>query len=187
MSKIVAVVSSPRTKGNSNSIVDAITDGAMGLSTNIIKLHRLDRIRSLHGCKGCMNCKVKGQCVQDDEITDILEDIRTADHVILATPVYFDGASSQFKTLLDRMFSYIASDGSTRVPDGKTLTLVVTCGGPEEVAQTVANKISAIMKSLGFKDQKVITYSDRGGSHNAVAEEDVMDMAKEHGRTFRNT
>lgn len=187
MGKIVAIVSSPRVKGNSNAIVDAITDGAMGLSTNIIKLHRLDRIKVLHGCKGCMNCKVKGFCIQDDEISDIITDIKSAQHIIISTPVYFDGACSQFKTFLDRMFSLLGTDGSTTLPEGITLTLVVTCSGPEEVAQYVAKKISTIMTTLGFKQQNIITYSDRAGTRHAKDDDEIMKRAKDLGRTFRNT
>lgn len=187
MGKIVAIVTSPRTKGNSNAIVDAITDGAMGLSTNIIKLHRLDRLKVLHGCRGCMKCKVRGACVQDDEISDIINDMRDADHIILSTPVYFDGACSQFKTFLDRMYSLISADGNSLIPEGKSMTVVVTCGGPEKTAEDVAGKISGIMRTLGFEQQSIITFSDHGGSRHAAHDGEVIARAKELGLALRNT
>ncbi len=65
MSKVVAIVSSPRHEGNSATIVDSIIDGAMGLSTNIISLHCLHTML-IHGCNACGACKVKGHCVTED-------------------------------------------------------------------------------------------------------------------------
>lgn len=39
MAKVVAVISSGREESDAESIVNAILDGAMGLSTNVIKLY----------------------------------------------------------------------------------------------------------------------------------------------------
>jgi multimeric flavodoxin WrbA len=58
----------------------------------------------LGDCKGCFNCwsTTPGKCVQDDEMTEILEKMADADIIVLATPVYVDGMTGSLKTLLDR-------------------------------------------------------------------------------------
>lgn len=107
MAKVVAVISSGREESDAESIVNAILDGAMGLSTNVIKLYDIQKLRNVNGCKGCHMCKSSGICVISDDIADIINDIREADCVIFSTPVYFSGPSAQFKMLEDRMFSLI--------------------------------------------------------------------------------
>lgn len=126
MSKIVAVVASPIVDGNSDTIVSAVTDGAMGLSTNIIELFRLDKFRTLRGCSACNDCKKTGRCIHNDEIQDILDAIRDADVVIMSTPVYFNEVASQYKVLEDRMYSFYNNDASHNITAGKKAVIVVT-------------------------------------------------------------
>lgn len=128
MGKIVAILSSPRQKGNSFDIVNAILDGAMGLSTNVIKLHRLDNLRSFHGCRACMGCKKSNACVQQDDVSQILEDMMDADCVIFSTPVYFGSPNAQYKVLEDRMFSFIHGDGSKAMTGKDVPKALFSCG-----------------------------------------------------------
>ena len=76
MAKVVAVISSGREESDAESIVNAILDGAMGLSTNVIKLYDIQKLRNVNGCKGCHMCKSSGICVISDDIADIINDIR---------------------------------------------------------------------------------------------------------------
>lgn len=188
MSRIVAVVASPREEGNSNAIVDAILEGAMGLSTNIIDLYSLDGLRLVHGCRGCRVCKTSGRCAQDDEISDVLEAIRGADCTVFSTPVYFAAESAQFKVLEDRMFSFIGADGKSNLEAGKRAILVVTCSGPEDAAAAATvERLSAIIPRLGFDLTDTIVFSDAGGTRRAADDAGLMARAKAVGLTMRNT
>ena len=185
MGKIVAIVSSPRVGGNSNAIVDAITDGAMGLSTNVIKLYRLDALRNVHGCKACMGCKTKGSCVQQDDLTPVLEDIRDADCVIFSSPNYFGETNAQYKLLQDRMYSFFGPEGST-LPKGKSAIVVMTGGGPEEYIKPAADKMADIIKGIGFEIAEVVVYSDQSGKSLAKDNREFLHKMKELGMRFRN-
>ena len=186
MGKIVAIVSSPRPKGNSEAIVDAITDGAMGLSTNVIKLYRLDALRSVHGCKACMKCKECGHCVQQDDITPILEDLADADCVIFSSPVYFGSPNAQYRLLEDRMYSLVGPDGKKFLPAGKKAIVVVTAGGSEEYAKPVADRMAGILKAIGFEIDEVVVYSDKSGAAPAREDAEFMKKMKEVGLRYRN-
>ena len=187
MGKIVAVLASPRTKGNSSAIVDAIMDGAMGLSTNVMKLHRLDNLRSIHGCRSCNACKSKGQCVQSDDITESLEDIRNADCVRFSTPVYFGSPNAQYKILEDRMYSFLRADMSSTLEKDKKAIVVVTCSGPVEEAMPIADKMYGVLSSIGFEVIDKFVFSDVGGTISSKDDGELMDRAKKLGRNFRNT
>ena len=58
-------------------------------------------------CTACEKCMETGYCAlrSGDDFDRIAEDIRTADAVILASPVYCGNISAQLKTLIDRMVS----------------------------------------------------------------------------------
>ena len=56
----------------------------------------------INGCCGCDACKTTFECVIDDEVSDIVDYVRTADELIVVTPIYMAGVPSQLKALLDR-------------------------------------------------------------------------------------
>ncbi len=184
MGKVVAIVSSPRAKGNSMAIVNSVIDGAMGLSTNMIVLHSLHTML-IHGCNACMACKTKNCCIIEDELTNVLEDIKDADGLVISAPVYFDGPCAQYKMFEDRLFSFMAADGSIKMTPGKKVVIVVTCGGPKERGQKVCDHIADTFRMLGAEIVGTIVFSDEGGSKTADSCDDIIDQAKELGKTFR--
>ncbi|MBQ8373593.1 MAG: flavodoxin family protein [Candidatus Methanomethylophilaceae archaeon] len=186
MGKIVAILASPRQKGNSFSIVDSILDGAMGLSTKVIKLHRLDSLRSFHGCRACMGCKPSCTCVQQDDVSDIMDDMRDADCVIFSSPVYFGSVNAQYKILEDRMYSFIGPDGRKAMA-GKKAIVVTTLGEHVEMGKPVADHISHVLEAVGFDVIEKIVYSDEGGKSPASEDLELMKKMKALGLNFRNT
>lgn len=187
MAEIVAIISSPQSHGNTAAIVNAITDGAMGLSTNIIDLYRLEKFRSVHGCLCCLRCKSTGHCAQDDDITDLLGRIRTADVVIFSTPVYFGGPCSQYKMLEDRMYSFLGMDMKSNLPPGKKAIVVVSCGSHVEIAGEVADRMSRNLANIGFKVVDKICYCDQDGTRSPLSNDEVIAQAKAIGQKLRNT
>jgi len=185
MSNIEAIVSSPRDKGNTGTLVNAILDGAMGLSTNIIKYYGLSNIRSFYGCDACGKCKSEGKCVQNDGLTDILNDLVKADVAIFSTPVYFNGPSAQFKTLIDRMYSFYVQ-GDANPVKGKKAILVVSGSAPVGVVTSVGEGIAAVLGSVGFDVYEIIAYSDEGGSKSARDDHELLKRMNEIGLNLRN-
>lgn len=187
MGKIVAIVSSPRNDGNSNAIVDAITDGAMGLSTNYIDLFRVDRFHAIHGCKGCLACKKLGRRVQNDDVSDLLEKVRDADCVIFSTPMYFGSVCSQYKVVEDRMYSFLDSSRNSNLAPGKKAIIVVTCSSDVRNAELVAEKMAGVISAVGFEVVDTICYSDMGATRTAKDDKEIMTYSKSVGMRLRNT
>lgn len=187
MSKIVAVVASPIVGGNSDTIVSAVTDGAMGLSTNIIELFRLDKFRSLRGCSACNECKKTGRCIHNDEIQEILDSVREADVVIVSTPVYFNEVASQYKVLEDRMYSFYNKDSSHNITAGKKAVIVVTCSDSVNVADKVADRMGTTLENLGFEVTDKLLFFDEDRTKHANDDADLIARARVVGSKFRNT
>ena len=99
---IVAIVGSPRLKGNTNYLVDRALEEANrpGIETEKIMLGEHD----VRPCLGHDNCASLDSCLQKDDAPMILERFRTADAVILATPVYYYNVSAQMKAFIDRNY-----------------------------------------------------------------------------------
>ena len=84
------------------------------------------------GCQGCGACKTKRDtCVLEDDLAPVLNAVRDADLLVLASPVYFGDLSGQLKCFFDRTYSYFNPDFSCRIPPGKHVVMVLTQANPE--------------------------------------------------------
>ena len=85
--KILCLLGSPREKGNSATIANRFCTTAerLGAEVRTFVLNKLQ----FRGCQGCMACKTKlDRCVLEDDLAEVLDSIRDADVLVLATPVY---------------------------------------------------------------------------------------------------
>lgn len=53
-------------------------------------------------CKGCRTCHKTAKCVQDDDVTKIMEQFEWADIIISVSPSYWADIPGQFKAFIDR-------------------------------------------------------------------------------------
>jgi len=109
--------------------------------------HDVDHVdvaeKQVGGCISCMRCQQDPDewiCAVQDEGNAILKSIVDADAVVYATPLYCWSWSGQLKPLMDRHLSFVTGylDPATHKShlEGKTLALLVTCGGPDEEGNT---------------------------------------------------
>ena len=100
--KLLAIVGSPRPKGNTNYLVDqALGEAArMGVETEKLVLSRYE----VNPCLGHDDCASFKSCLQKDDAAWILEKFCEADGIILATPVYYYNVSAQMKAFIDRNY-----------------------------------------------------------------------------------
>ena len=113
MSKTIFVIStSLRPNSNSEALADALINGAQDAGHTVQKISLRDK--NIAFCKGCFACLKTGSCVIRDDAVEIAQQMRDADVIVFATPVYYYGMSGQMKTLLDRANSLYGSDYAFR-------------------------------------------------------------------------
>ena len=98
---IVIVMGSHRSNGNTHYLVHNLVDrlNTLALYPQVIDVNTLN----IKHCIDCNICKENwGQCVHDDDMTDVYALFKQADVLIIASPVYFNGVTSKLKTLIDR-------------------------------------------------------------------------------------
>jgi len=98
--KIIGIVGSPRTDGNTSFLVETALKSAekVGADTEIINLGSLN----LEPCVACDICKATGECAIYDDMREITEKLMDADGMIIGSPVYFGSVTAQLKILIDR-------------------------------------------------------------------------------------
>lgn len=101
--KVVAINGSPRHDGNTEIMLNKVleTVAKHGHETNLIQIGGTD----IHGCRGCWACKKlqNRKCVfNDDILNEILEEVYTADAIVLGTPSYFSDMTPELKAFIDR-------------------------------------------------------------------------------------
>jgi len=100
--KLLAIVGSPRLKGNTNYLVDqALGEAAkLGAQTEKLVLSQYE----VNPCLGHDDCATFDSCQQKDDAGWILDKFCEADGVILATPVYYYNVTAQMKVFIDRNY-----------------------------------------------------------------------------------
>lgn len=97
---VLAIVGSPRKGGNSDILCEEFIRGALESGNSIEKIYLQDK--KIGCCLACYGCRGTGECVQKDDMKELLEKMIQADVIVLATPVYFYAMSGQMKTMIDR-------------------------------------------------------------------------------------
>lgn len=102
--KVIAFNGSPRQNGNTNKALEIVLDELRkeGIETELVQMGSGD----LHGCKGCGSCvrNKDERCIFDnDQINQYIQMIKSADGILIGSPTYFGGLSSQTKAFIDRV------------------------------------------------------------------------------------
>ena len=107
--KILAIVASARKTGNSEILAREML-AALPESVDK-KLIRLTDF-NIEPCRACYACLPAGKnCVIQDDFEAFLQQVRDADSIILASPVYFLGMHTRLKLLCDRLISVLNETG----------------------------------------------------------------------------
>jgi len=99
--RVLIVCGSPRRGGNTDTLAGAVAQGAEsgGAEVVIVRLQGMD----ISPCLGCGGCDAEGECVVDDAMGPLYEEIAMADRVVIASPIYFYSVSAQTKIFIDRL------------------------------------------------------------------------------------
>ncbi|HMK36422.1 MAG TPA: flavodoxin family protein [Desulfomonilaceae bacterium] len=177
--KIVAILGSPRPKSNSTTLARTILQraGELGAETQEFLLNKLQ----FRGCQACETCKTKlDRCVLKDDLSAVLDAVREADAVILASPNYFGEVSGQFKLFFDRTYSYLNPDYTSRVPAGKTSVFVFSQGQPSlDMYADVHTRYEMWLKRFGFEPNYLLRMNGPRQPDSVSQRPDLVSQAEE--------
>ena len=98
--RVLGIMGSPRIKGNTDLLLDEALKGARSQGAEVEKLI-VDKLK-ISPCREFYGCLRNGNCVIGDDMDSIYPKLLHADVVIVASPMFFYGLTSQLKALIDR-------------------------------------------------------------------------------------
>lgn len=109
--KVVGVSGSPRRDGNTALLIQTVFEelNKQGIESELVQLSGLP----IKGCVACGAClKQKNACcaMTDDAFNDLLTKLVAAEGIILGSPVYSSGVTSQIKAFIDRASMVLAGN-----------------------------------------------------------------------------
>lgn len=121
-------------------------------------------------CKGCKKCNESGECIfKNDDMEEITEQIKSADVIILAAPVYWANVPAIVKNLFDRLTG-VAMEETNTFPrprlSGKRYILLTACNTQNPFAYlagqvTGLNRVvKEFFKTAGVKKIGVVACTD---------------------------
>jgi multimeric flavodoxin WrbA len=107
--KVIGIISSPHTEGNSATLLREALDGAREAGASIQEVYLPEL--SIEYCRDCRGCTNTGRCVLKDDFPALRDQLSDADGVILSSPTYASAPCARMKNLLDRLgqFAWLTS------------------------------------------------------------------------------
>jgi len=177
--KIVAILGSPRSKSNSTALARKIVEraGNLGAETQEFALNKLQ----FKGCQACEACKTKlDHCVLKDDLTPILEAVKEADAIIMASPNYFGEVSGQFKSFFDRTYSLLNPDFSSRLKPGKSSVFIFAQGQPNlNLYADVHPRYEMWLNRYGFAHNYLLRMNGPRPADSVAQRPDLITQAEE--------
>jgi len=173
MAKNILVISgSPKKDGNTSLLIEWLSQGVRSVGSSVEVIRAADLKHKVVGCNSCRVCQKETEyrCVIKDEVSDCVARFAQVDVIVMASPLYFYGASSQLKAVMDRMFSLYKWDNeaNTMTTPLKGKTFVFLGSGYEDVGFDVFEKpfqltaeytgmhyVSLVVKNAGVSGQIV--------------------------------
>lgn len=138
--KIIAINGSPRKSWNSAKLLEKWKEGVLSVlpDADVQEVNLYDL--KFTGCRSCFSCKLKGgkffgTCPIPDGIHDLLADIREADAVAIASPIYYMDLNAYAKCLIERMVFSVAQYSNppeSLAPKRVSFTMLYSMNATEE-------------------------------------------------------
>lgn len=188
---IIAFLGSPRKEGNSDLLLKETIRAIETLRLKV-KTFNLNEM-NIKPCQNCGGCDESGICIVEDEMSEIYNDIRSADRIILASPIFFFALSAQTKTMIDRCQSFWCEKYLLKRPlhegkFGRKGLLLLVGGMKKEIGITCGEATArAFFRTVNVPEHKTLSFLgvDAQGAilKHPTALKEVYESGKELVRT----
>jgi multimeric flavodoxin WrbA len=159
---IIAFLGSPRKDGNTELLLKEVIRGIeeSGSKVHVFNLN----LMNISPCQNCGGCDDTGICVIEDDMVQIHDAIRTADRIILASPIFFFGLSAQVKTMIDRCQAFWCEKYLLKKPIsegsyGRKGLLLLVGGQKKEIGiQCAEATAKAFFRTVSVSEHKTLGF-----------------------------
>ncbi len=185
---VLGIYGSPRKGGNTDSLLDRALEGARSEGATIKSIYVRDL--KMSGCIECGGCDKTGKCIIDDDMQSVYPLLEEADIIIMASPVFFYGVSSQLKALIDRAQAMWSKRMLTKPPEKRRQYdsgdgYIISVGATKGKNLFLGVELSAkyFFDALDMKYIKGLFFKGLEKKTDAKESADVMEQAYDFGRT----
>lgn len=109
--KVIGINGSPRKDGNTAILIQTVFNELIkeGIETELIQLSEKN-IEGCRACRACLKNKDKRCVITEDFFNECFTKMVESDGIILGSPVYSAGVTSQMKALIDRASIVLAGN-----------------------------------------------------------------------------
>ncbi|OGP52895.1 MAG: hypothetical protein A3K30_00170 [Deltaproteobacteria bacterium RBG_13_51_10] len=152
--KVMIVMGSPRKKGNSAILAKQVAAGAKagGAAVETFYLHDMN----IKPCTACDACRKKKDidCVLDDDMQKLYPKLRSADAIVIASPIYWFTVSAQTKLFMDRWYALGGDEGYELA--GKRFGIVLTYADADPFSSGAVNALRTFQDAFNFIGAKIV-------------------------------
>lgn len=144
---IIVLKGSPNTDGSSNLLAQNFIRGAeeAGHSVKEFDIAHAD----ISPCTGCIHCGYEGQCILNDDMDIIRDEILKSDMLVFVTPLYYYGMSAQLKTCIDR---FCSRNFSIQQKGLKSALLAVAYNADDWTFEALESHYDTLVRYLNLDD-----------------------------------
>lgn len=179
MSKVLILVGSPRVQGNTELLANAFAEGLRqqlddaGAPRHEVEILNVARMNIAH-CIGCNTCFTRegNACARHDDMDKVYAALARAEVLIIASPVYFYGISSQMAACIDRLHTPLRNTFHIH----KACLLLCGAASLENLFDAITTQYEMALKFFNIQDcGRILVRSvkDKGDVLSTTALEDA--------------
>ncbi|MEO5358494.1 MAG: flavodoxin family protein [Nitrospirae bacterium YQR-1] len=171
--KVTVFLGSPRVEGNTEILVKEALR-AVKEAGHTVTLFRPSEM-TISPCTNCGGCDLTGECVIEDDMSEVYSAIYEGERFILASPIFFFGLTAQVKALIDRAQAlwcekYLLNRPIKAGPAGRKALLIMVGGMKKEIGFTGGGATAkAFFRTISVPDHETI-YFDGVDKKGAIRE-----------------
>jgi multimeric flavodoxin WrbA len=175
---VMIVVGSPRKRGNSSTLAKQVASGAKdaGAKVELFFLHDMN-IKPCSACDGCRKKRSTG-CVIRDDMHKLYPKMRTADAIVIASPIYWFTVSAQTKLFMDRWYAF-GADANYKVLAEKKFGIVLSYADADPFSSGAVNALRTFQDAFNFIGAEVVgtVYGSAWKAGEIIKNKPVMKQA----------
>jgi multimeric flavodoxin WrbA len=181
---VVALLGSPRKKGNSTVLAKQIIHGvkSVGAKVETFYLNGLN----IKPCQGCYACKKKNStgCAVDDDMQSLYPKLVESDAWIIASPVYWFNMSAQAKIFMDRCFALWNEDPEINPMYKKRIAIAMSYGDSDPFNSGCVNALRSFQDAYRYAGARIVgmVYGSADEPGEIASNAELMAQAEEIGK-----
>ncbi|HDK41710.1 MAG TPA: flavodoxin family protein, partial [Nitrospirae bacterium] len=139
-------------------------------------------------CQDCGGCEETGECVVRDDMDVVYDAIRTADRIMLASPIFFFALSAQAKIMIDRCQSfwcekYLLKKPVQAGPSGRKGLLLLVGGMKKDIGiQCAGSSATAFFRTISVPEHQTLSFPGIDSKGEILKHPTALKDAYEAGR-----